>query len=175
MYIFLFSLFLALVVTPAFSVDATYDAEKKELTIPWVVAGDTAYTFLTIRLDSVKVVDMGTSNKVSGKDAPPKDCPSNLPKSKYDKIALGMTLEQVNQTLGCQYSQKSFPGNTNTESTYGNYMVYSWWLGGNSGRSIYVAFDPRGKQVISMGAHYETPNEPNFKWILLDNPYFWEQ
>lgn len=30
MYIFLFSLFLALVVTPAFSVDATYDAEKKE-------------------------------------------------------------------------------------------------------------------------------------------------
>ncbi|MFA7241602.1 MAG: hypothetical protein WC091_15940 [Sulfuricellaceae bacterium] len=160
--------FLFLFHSACFATDATYDVNKKELTLPYVIVGDTAYTFLTVQVDDVKVVDIGASNKVGGAGAPPKDCPDTLPKAKYDKIALGMTLEQVNQTLGCQYSAHFFPGSPDAGNNYGNFMVYSWWVGGNSLRSIFVAFDPRGKSVTSTGSLVATPNEPYFKWTLLD-------
>lgn len=85
-----------------------YDIKKNILTIPSIVVEGVRYNFPKVRIVSVEVVDPGVSSRA----------PSGLPicngardsavsiratQEKLDQIQLGMTLDEVNQIIGCQY------------------------------------------------------------------------
>lgn len=66
----------------AWATDPTYDATKRELTIPRIVIGDTTYMNLVVQLDSVKIVDMGGASRAAGRmpcqPSAPKTCRNPL-------------------------------------------------------------------------------------------------
>ncbi len=67
---------------------------------------------------------------------------SNFTLANYNAIAIGMTLQQVNQTMGCQY----YPSMTTHVQSL---TVYNWYDGGQ--RLIMVWFDSNGTVTSSQG------------------------
>lgn len=133
--------------TPS-SAAVTYDPATKYLTIPTITAGDFTYTNLVLKLDSFTYIS-GVATPVGQTPPPPPagtvsdTCTSaNFTVAKFTAISLGMTLDQVSQTIGCKYdSAQTF--------TTGSFSRYSW-LG--LPKLIQVFFNVAGTQVTATSA-----------------------
>lgn len=87
---------------------AGYNLQKNILTIPSIVVEGVRYNFPKVRIVSVEVVDPGISSQApSGLPIcnGARDSAVSIPvtQEKLDRIQLGMTLDEVNQIVGCQY------------------------------------------------------------------------
>jgi hypothetical protein len=108
---------------------ATYDGRTGNLTLPFVQLGGTLYTNVVVRLDSFAVLSVGSGVSPTCVD-------TDLTGVKYDAIAIGMTVDRVNQLLGCAYSPQLT--NTTAYAAYGS-TEFSWASPG--GRQIDVWFN----------------------------------
>jgi hypothetical protein len=103
----------------------------------------TGYTFTpTSRSVTVSGANItGTNFVVAGSTHIAPTCSqSNFTLANYNAIAIGMTLQQVNQTMGCQY----LPSQTMYISPY---IVYIWYDGGL--KMIQVFFDASNNTVTA--------------------------
>jgi|GEM_PF-1617899 len=123
----------------------TYDPVTKYLTIPTITAGDYTFTNLVIRLSQFEYIS-GVATPVGQTPPPPPagtvsdTCTAaNFTAAKFAAITLGMTLDQVNQTIGCKYDPV-----WNLKST--TFSRYSWL---SSPKVIQVFFDVNGTQVTA--------------------------
>lgn len=129
----------------AYGADPKYDATKNTLTLPTITIGDRNYNNLIITIDKVTVISANSSSFVSGANALPAVCPE-ISLAKYNDIKTGMTLDQVNAALGCQYSNKGGLGDDYASSGY-NYTTFAWLNGGDPLRTINVYFDKDAVQA----------------------------
>jgi len=152
--------YLALTLFAAFvhAEEATYDQATHTLRIPTLVVGNTRYNDLVVKVDNATLVSASSQSKASGPGAVPAICTmSLLTEAKLDKIKLGMSLEQVNQILGCQYSIRQVNGsNPGAPSSY-YYIWQAVW------KSIAVTYLPNSDAAIPVdGAE-------SFKWGISLN------
>jgi len=136
--------------TPSAST-VTYDLITKYLTIPTITAGDYTYTNLVIRLSQFEYIS-GVATPVGQTPAPAPTPPAgtvsdtctaaNFTAAKFAAITLGMTLDQVNQTIGCKFD----PAWNLKSSTFSRYS----WL--SLPKVIQVFFDVNGTQVTATSA-----------------------
>lgn len=124
---------------------ATFNESTRYLTLPSVTVGVTTYNNVVVRLDSFAVVSVGSVGNAGGIAA---TCGGgNLTLSKFNAIAIGMSLAQVNQLLGCQYAADYVQ-----RSSF--FTAYTW-VSLNSGAFIYVYFDPAGNFVQDLGGSFK--------------------
>lgn len=127
---------------------ATYDAGTHTLTLPSVtVAGGPTYTNVVLRLDNFAILGVGGVDNGGGGGVSPTCAAGQLTLAKYNAIAAGMTLAQVQQTMGCQYSAAA-----TQRSPY--YVAYTWTTPGAIS-AITVFFDPSGAVVQSFGGSFK--------------------
>src|SRR4051794_31646113 len=81
---------------------ATYDVNTHILTIPSIQVGNNVYSNLSYRVDSGAVQSVGPGVPVGIIATACTD--ANFTLDKYNAVALGMTVAQVNLLFGCQYS-----------------------------------------------------------------------
>lgn len=123
----------------------TYDPATKYLTIPTITAGDYTYTNLVLRLSQFEYISGVATPVGQTPPTPPAGTVSdtctaaNFTAAKFAAIALGMTLDQVNQTIGCKYDAA-----WNLKSS--TFSRYSWL---SSPKVIQVFFDVNGTQVTA--------------------------
>ena len=127
----------------AFGQAATYDGASRYFTLPSVAVGDTTYLNVVIRLDGFAVISVsGTGGSVAA------TCSTGmLTLAKFNAVALGMSLAQVDQLMGCQ--------NTTALTTRSSLLTtYTWFAGG---ALIIVYFDPTGSvvQALTPGASFK--------------------
>lgn len=138
-----------------------YDIKKNVLTIPSIVLEGVRYNFPKVRIVSVEVVDPGISSQA----------PSGLPicngardsavsiratQEKLDQIQLGMTLDEVNQIIGCQYEtpvssiydNMSCDGPGCPDESYENFIWYGFRCGDYCVNSISVSVDMISRRVV---------------------------
>lgn len=123
----------------------TYNPVKNELTIDSVQVGDTVYLGV--------VVNVGTILKVGGSrlasSTVTANCTvANFTLSAYNAIQEGMTIDQVNQAMGCQYMPLSTLRGA-------NYVVYVWGVVGQAAR-VTVWFDVNGTVVTKLGGTFKS-------------------
>lgn len=124
--------------TSAFAQTATFNNATRYLTIPSVQAGTTIYSNVVVRLDSFAIISVGSEAPVSSSVAD--TCvAANITTAKYNAIALGMTIDQVNQTIGCKFNPSFTQRGT-------SYTVYTWIASG----FIQVFFDGAGTTVTGL-------------------------
>jgi hypothetical protein len=124
----------------AWAID-TFEATTSLLKIDAVVINGVQYNNVVLKLKDVDLVSVGSSAPYG---AVSDTCSaSNITTANFNAITVGMTLDQVNQTIGCKYD----PGaSVNSQS----YIVRYWRetaLG--SLACIIVWFDPAGNIVTS--------------------------
>lgn len=124
---------------------STYDVKTNQLTIPSVRVGDTQYNYLVIRLDNVTAVSAESFSKAGGVGALPQVCTygTDFTPEKLAKIKVGLTLEQVNQILGCQYIPALYRITDNDRKVVGTSA--RWTADGF--RNLTVSFDVKGQFV----------------------------
>lgn len=124
---------------------ATYNESTRYLTLPSVTVGATVLNNVVVRLDSFAVVSIGGSG---GDNTVAATCGSgNLTLSKFNAIAVGMSLAQVNQLFGCQYAADY----VQRSSVFTAYT----WVNVNVSSFIYVYFDPAGNFVQDLGGSFK--------------------
>ena len=126
--------------TSAFAQTATFDNATRYLTMPSVQVGTTVYSNVVVRLDSFAIIYVGSETPVSS-SLPTTCVTTNFTTAKYNAIALGMTPDQVSQTIGCKFNPAF---NTRSQS----HLLITW---ANSYSSmIQVYFDPAGTMVTGL-------------------------
>ena len=124
--------------TSAFAQTATFNNATRFLTIPSVQVGTTVYSNVVVRLDSFAIISVGSETPVSSSVAA--TCvTANFTTAKYNAIALGMTPDQVNQTIGCKFN----PAFTQRTQSF---LLITWNF---SGSLMQVYFDPAGTIVTA--------------------------
>jgi len=116
-----------------FSVNAlaidTYDATTNVFTVDAVVLNGIQYNNVVLKLNAYDVISVGSSAPYGQVTD---TCSSaNITVPIYNAIVAGMTLAQVNQTIGCKYS----PALT---TAIGDHVSHGWNYGG---AIIIVYFD----------------------------------
>jgi hypothetical protein len=133
----------------------TYEEGTRYLSIPTVQIGDTQYNFLVVKIDAATIVSYGSSSKASGAGVAARQCTkANLTQARFDAIKVGMTLDQVNTTMGCQYAPLQLTwGDRNINA--GNPPGYDiWqWQAIDTISYIQVYFDSEGKKVVVPGTN----------------------
>lgn len=122
-----------------------YDPSTGTLTIPQVQIGQTYYNNVVVKLNNITVESVGSTAPVSGPVS--QTCTSaNFTTATYNAIAVGMTLDQVNQAVGCAYS----PNLTQRATSF---TAFVW---SDSTAHIIVYFDASGSKVTLLGTTYKT-------------------
>jgi len=116
---------------------AAYDSGTRYLTLPNVTVGPATYTDVVIRLDTFAVISVGGSAGTGVACIP-----GTLTASKFNAISVGMTLTQVNQLLGCQYTASGMGGTT----FYTRYI----WMSADGAVVFTVIFDATGSFIPDM-------------------------
>lgn len=120
-----------------------YDASTGYLTIPSLALPSTVYVYGTIysnvviRLDSFAVISVGSSAPATTLPVSGTCTSANLSVGRYNAIAVGMTLDQVNQTFGC-YSSSTLRSSS---------FVFHRWNSSNTSATIGVYFNASGTTV----------------------------
>lgn len=137
---FALALLVALLLPCVYAHADVYDPATNILTIDDITVGNTQYTKLRIRLDQIAVVKVTyTEQQIS------LTC-NGVPfsKAKYDAIATGMSLSDVNKVLGCMpYTSKG----------YIDYTTSTW---GNAAYNITVYFNLKDGTVMPVWGTYKT-------------------
>lgn len=119
---------------------ATYEAASQQLTLPSVQVGGTTYSNVVIRLDSFAVLAVGGTS--SGGTVAATCTSSNFTVAKYNAIQAGMTLQQVNEVIGCE------PNPTSTVRGQ-DFVHYTWNTSSSPYMSIGAYFVADGSRVQS--------------------------
>lgn len=134
------SLFVAITTAgSAIAQTASYDAATRYLTIPSVRVGDTVFSDLVIRLDGIAVISVGATAPATS-SVTDTCAAANFTTARFNAIALGMSLDQVNQVMGC----KNNPSLTLRASQY---VAHGW---NNIPALIMVWFNPDGTKVTGV-------------------------
>lgn len=115
---------------------ANYDATTRYLSIPSIRVGDTVYSDLVIRLDGMTLISVGAA-VAAGPTVAERCGASNFTTAKFNAITVNMTVDQVNQVMGCKYNSTLTQRNT-------SYLVYVWDYGQSM---VAVYFDPDGTRA----------------------------
>lgn len=133
-----------------------YDVQQNILTIPSIVLEGVRYNFPKVRILSVEVIDAGIVSQapaelhvcVPGVDA--------ITREKLNMIQMGMTLDEVNQIMGCQYNP---PANSINDSCTGcvdhSFEVFNWGFGMSNVISVYI--DNTTHRVVNKSSGIFTP------------------
>ena len=132
----------------ALAVD-NYDPATKILTIDAVTLGNTKYLNVTVRLDQFQVLGVGSAIPIDG--VADSCTPEMFTIDKFNTIQPGMTLDQVNQVIGCRFD----PGEIIRADPV---VSYTWLSNANSGvRFIRVFFDASTNKVTSIfGSNFKS-------------------
>lgn len=133
-----------------------YDVQQNLLTVPSLQIDGVRYNFPKVRILSVEVVDTGIISQapaalhicVPGADA--------ITQSKLDLIKIGMTLDDVNQIMGCQYNP---PFNSINDSCANcpdhSFEIFNWGFGMSN--VISVNIDNTTRRVVNKSSGMFTP------------------
>lgn len=117
----------------------TFDPATNQLNLDAVTVNGIQYNNVILNLNDFKVLAVGSSSTVNATVS--STCSqSNFTVPIYNAIATGMTLDQVNQTIGCSYK----PSLTQRSTSY---TIYAWSQGTSS---ILVWFDVNGSIVTPL-------------------------
>lgn len=130
-----FLLLVAAIATPSAYADS-FDVSTGRLTIDSIQIGNTIYTGVVITIGSV--ISVGGS-KTAGSTVAATCAAGNFTTAAFNAIQEGMSVSQVNQIMGCQYT----PSLTLRGS---NYLTNSWSVPGSM-TYIQVWFDASGSTV----------------------------
>lgn len=119
----------------------SYDPASNRLTIDSVQLGNTVYTNVVVTVGNV--LSVGGSHAASS-PVTATCTPTNFTTAKFNAIALGMTLDQVSQVMGCVNN----PAMTQRSTSY---VAYAWTGGVGSNALIMVFFDVNGSAVTPIG------------------------
>lgn len=118
----------------------SYDPSTNRLTIDSIQVGGTVYTGVVVTVGSV--ISVGGSKQVASSVSA--TCTAaNITTASFNAIQEGMSVEQVNQVMGCQYT----PALTLKGPTF---VVYSWAIPSTT-TYITVWFDSSGSKVTRLG------------------------
>lgn len=118
----------------------SYDPATNRLTVSEIQVGDTIYSNVVVTVGQIHSI--GGSRPATPVAA---TCASaNFTTANYNAIQIGMTLDQVNQAMGCQYD----PTATVRIQTA---VVYRWQMVSPSVKVVQVWFDGDGKIVTPPG------------------------
>lgn len=115
----------------------SYDPATNLLTIDEIQLGDTIYTNVVVSVGQIHGI--GGSRPATPMIRPTCDA-TNFTTANYDAIKIGMTLDQVNQAMGCQYDSTA---TTRVQTA----VVYRWQVLKPSVAFVQVWFDGNGKIV----------------------------
>ena len=140
----LFLLFLLLASGFSSAINAagnTFDPATNTLTMDSVtVTGDRVYSNVVIRIDKFTVLGVGSSTPVDDGGGISETCGAeNFTIAKHNAIQVGMSLDQVNQIIGCE----SDPGYTVRGAGFEKHV----WLPSPPLKSILVYFDQSNLKV----------------------------
>ncbi|MEQ1635486.1 MAG: hypothetical protein ABL903_02270 [Methylococcales bacterium] len=119
----------------------TFDAKTNMLNLEAVVVNGVQYNDVAVRLNAYEVVSVGSNNN-AGTVAD--TCSSaNFTVPKFNAITIGMTLDQVNQTIGCKYD-------SSRTAASGDFVAYSWSISRTEVTSMQVFFDSATNVVTNI-------------------------
>lgn len=133
-----------------------YDVQQNILTIPSIELDGVRYNFPKVRIISVEVIDTGI---VSQAPAELHICVRNvdaITKEKLNAIQVGMTLDEVNQIMGCQYNP---PINSIVDNCTGcadsSFELFTWGPGLSNMISVHI--DNSTHRVVDKNGGFITP------------------
>ncbi len=138
-----FLLLMTAIATPLAYADS-FDANTGRLTIDSIQVGNTVYTGVVITIGSVISVggSKAASSTATGSTVATTCAAGNFTTAAFNAIQEGMSVSQVNQIMGCQYT----PSLTLRGS---NYLTNSWSVPGTM-TYIQVWFDTSGATVTRL-------------------------
>ncbi len=127
----------------------TFDPATNTLTMDSVIVGDQKYFNVVVRIDQFTVLGVGSSVPIGGVN---EICGTeNFTIDKFNAIQSGMSIDQINQTIGCKFD----PGSA---VRTGGLVNYHWMnaTGGNV-QFISVFFDESSLKVTAaMGNQFKS-------------------
>lgn len=108
---------------------AEFDLKDNTLTLDAITHNGVEYDNVVVRITGYEIISFGASRPT--KDAV---CPEAFTAMQYDHIRVGMTMDQVDDVIGCNYDVDG------TEIS-GNNILRNWETSGNILREIFVNFD----------------------------------
>jgi hypothetical protein len=123
----------------------TYNAANNQLTVDSVQVGNTIYTGVVVTVGNVLAIG---GSKPATSPVAATCTAANFTLAAYNAIQTGMTVDQVNQIIGCQY----LPSLT---VRYANFVVYQWGAVGLAAH-IAVYFDATGTVVTAQSGIFKT-------------------
>lgn len=125
----------------------TFDPKTGQITIESIVIGSVLYSNVVISLGGdFKVISVGGVAPVDPGPVAALCTPANFTAAKFNAIAVGMSLTQVNQIVGCQ-------PDTTYEILAGGTKIYTWFY--TTTRRISVYFDGTTSLVLGTGGKFK--------------------
>ena len=110
-------LLLLLLFSAATAKADTFDPATNTLTLDSVIVGDQKYFNVVVRIDQFTVLGVGSSVPIGGVN---ETCGAeNFTIDKFNAIQVGMSIDQVNQVIGCKFD----PGSA---VRTGGLVTYTW-------------------------------------------------
>lgn len=137
----------------AFATD-TYVPATSTLNLDNVIVGGTQYNNVVLDITGYKVISVGSSTPVntSGGGVSATCSASNFTTANFNAIAIGMTINKVAQTIGCNYDPSM-------NSATGSVFMNTWnYFNGSSLMTITVFFDSGDNIVTAIGSTFKTRN-----------------
>lgn len=129
---------LALAAGSALAQTATFSESNRQLTLPSVQVGNVLFSNVVVRLDAFTVLASGPGTPISLGAC----TEANFTTARYNAIAIGMTPDQVNDTMGCVFTPaltQRGPG----------YVALAWSPASTRGLVV-VFFDANGSVVTPL-------------------------
>jgi len=125
----------------------TFDPSTNTLTLNAVIANSTQYNNVVLNLVEYQVISVVSDPAVTPTPTPTPigACSDiNFTDSIFNAIKLGMTLDQVNQTIGCIFDPSFTVGSS-------SFTTRKWvYLNGSTIKVLSVDFDPKTNIVIEL-------------------------
>lgn len=115
---------------------ATFNESNRQLTMPSVQVGNVVFSNVVVRLDNFTVLASGPGTPIALGAC----TQANFTTARYNAIAVGMTPDQVNATMGCVFSPaltQRGPG----------YVALAW--GATSAQGLVVVFFDANGTVVT--------------------------
>lgn len=142
-YITLLFVFIASTATCFADGGDTYNSSNGQVLFPSITVGNTIYTNVIITVGQILAVGGSSPVPTTSNTTVAATCnSSNFTTAKFNAITAGMTLLQVEQTIGCLYSPYL------TQRTVSS-VIYAW---NNGSPMIVVWFDANGAIATPIGA-----------------------
>jgi hypothetical protein len=81
-----------------------FDTSTGILSLPGVIVNGVQYNGIDVKLKDVEVTRVGLTSQTLNQP-----CPNSFRADQFDAISIGMTLDQVNAIMGCQYTLPTSP------------------------------------------------------------------